>query len=210
MVISLAKKVIVISDTHDNLNALEKLVSTVNISEVDTVIHCGDIVSPFTLGKLLNVFPENIRIFAVLGNNEGEIFKIVEDYKELNRANFRLEKMSMETFINGYKTLIIHGWGTPDNLRGIIHHIGRGGDYKVILYGHIHVPELTMVRYGGGLLTKHFGSLDRAIERVVPLDEIKTVIINPGELGGWLSGEQTYVILEFMGNKKLKILMKKI
>ena len=55
---------------------------------------------------------------------------------------------------------------SPDNLEKL----ASSGKYDVIVYGHTHKPE---TRYSG-----------------------KTLIINPGELGGWLYGKSTIGLLK--------------
>jgi uncharacterized protein len=40
-----------ISDSHDNLNAIRKAVEFFNRKEVKAVLHAGDLVSPFTIWK---------------------------------------------------------------------------------------------------------------------------------------------------------------
>jgi len=38
----------VISDTHDNMENTKKAIELAKSNNVDTIFHCGDIVSPFT------------------------------------------------------------------------------------------------------------------------------------------------------------------
>ncbi|SFF86503.1 hypothetical protein SAMN04488063_0575 [Halopelagius inordinatus] len=56
------------SDTHDNLDLARGAVELFEGDGVDAVIHCGDIVSPFTA----SVFDADFDFHAVRGNNDGE------------------------------------------------------------------------------------------------------------------------------------------
>ncbi len=38
----------ILSDSHDNLDAIKKAVNLLNKKKVDLVIHAGDLISPFT------------------------------------------------------------------------------------------------------------------------------------------------------------------
>ena len=59
----------IISDTHDNLPAIEKAVELFNNKHVELVLHAGDLVSPFTA----RVFKKlNAPFKAVFGNNDGD------------------------------------------------------------------------------------------------------------------------------------------
>ncbi len=59
----------IISDTHDNLPAIQKAVELFNERNVDLVLHAGDFVSPFTARAFKNL---NAPIKAVFGNNDGD------------------------------------------------------------------------------------------------------------------------------------------
>ncbi|WP_336021867.1 metallophosphoesterase family protein [Halobellus salinisoli] len=56
------------SDTHDNLGLAERAVDTFEREGVDAVIHCGDVLAPFTAA----VFDADFDFHAVRGNNDGE------------------------------------------------------------------------------------------------------------------------------------------
>ncbi|MCD6367649.1 MAG: YfcE family phosphodiesterase, partial [Candidatus Aenigmarchaeota archaeon] len=68
-------KILVISDTHDNIPNLEK-VRNISNEEIkpEMVIHCGDIVSPFMIDELSGF---NSDVHVVFGNNDGDVFNLV-------------------------------------------------------------------------------------------------------------------------------------
>jgi len=57
----------IVADTHDNLDVIQEAVDLFS-GEVDAVIHCGDIVAPFSVTP----FDAEFDFYAVRGNNDGE------------------------------------------------------------------------------------------------------------------------------------------
>ena len=67
-------KIGVISDTHDHVETLKKVVDFLN-KNCDLVIHCGDLCSPFSAKALLDL---KIPLYFTFGNNDAEKCKITE------------------------------------------------------------------------------------------------------------------------------------
>jgi putative phosphoesterase len=65
----------VLSDTHDNLSAIEKAVTALNKAGADLVIHLGDYCAPFSLRPLKGLEMDWMGVF---GNNDGEIHGLLE------------------------------------------------------------------------------------------------------------------------------------
>ncbi|MCX6098927.1 MAG: YfcE family phosphodiesterase, partial [Candidatus Bipolaricaulota bacterium] len=59
----------ILSDSHDNLPALARIVERFNAENVDLVLHAGDFVSPFTAIPLSKL---RARLVGVFGNNDGD------------------------------------------------------------------------------------------------------------------------------------------
>ena len=59
----------VVSDTHDDLAAVEAVVSLFDREGVDAVVHCGDFVAPFSVTPF---DVDGVDFYAVRGNNDGE------------------------------------------------------------------------------------------------------------------------------------------
>ena len=59
----------VVSDTHDDLAAVEAAVSLFDREGVDAVVHCGDFVAPFSVTPF---DVDGVDFYAVRGNNDGE------------------------------------------------------------------------------------------------------------------------------------------
>ena len=48
----------IMSDSHDNLDAIKKVVKLFNSKDLDIVIHAGDLISPFTANEFQKLDPE--------------------------------------------------------------------------------------------------------------------------------------------------------
>ena len=57
-----------ISDTHDNIQNIQKATSLFNDKNVSFAIHAGDVVSPEAVGAF-----SRVKLIGVLGNNDLEI-----------------------------------------------------------------------------------------------------------------------------------------
>lgn len=62
-------RIAILSDSHDNLEALSRAVEKIRASGAEAVLHLGDIVSPFTARLLPSLA---LPVHAVYGNNDGE------------------------------------------------------------------------------------------------------------------------------------------
>ena len=69
----------IVSDTHDNLPLVDRAVSFFESQGVDRVIHCGDIVAPFSATPFDS---DAFDFYAVRGNNDGEwaLIDVVEAF----------------------------------------------------------------------------------------------------------------------------------
>ncbi len=60
---------VVISDTHDNLQAIADLISALKGEKFEFVVHAGDIIAPFSMKALAEL---GRKIYFAFGNNDGE------------------------------------------------------------------------------------------------------------------------------------------
>ncbi|KAA0005879.1 MAG: YfcE family phosphodiesterase, partial [Thermoplasmata archaeon] len=70
-------KIGVISDSHDNMEAIKKAVEFFNENDVELVIHAGDIVSPFTADEFKKL---NCDMLLIYGNNDGDKLYLKERF----------------------------------------------------------------------------------------------------------------------------------
>ena len=95
-------KIGIISDTHDQVERIKKAIEILNKENIGLAYHWGDICSPFVL-PLFKDLKCNIK--GILGNNDADIFKLV------NRApeNFSFHDRFFADEFNGKKICLFHG-----------------------------------------------------------------------------------------------------
>ncbi len=145
----------VVSDTHDNVDKIEKIVNFFNERKVDVVLHAGDIISPFAAAKFNNL---NMEFIAIFGNNDGEIFGLKDTLKYKIFPDPHIFK------IENIKIVITHK-------KELVESLEKSGDYDIVVYGHTHKHEARK--------------------------ENKTIVVNPGEGCGYLTGRATVSIIDY-------------
>ena len=154
----------VMSDSHDNLEKVSKALKVFSGKEINLLIHLGDIISPFTLIRILEFFPKSI---IVLGNNDGD--KIL--LKELaSKAGATIKNNIHEITIAQRKLLLIHGFGPKQLTKQLATALAKQGNYDAVLYGHTHEVDVRKIN--------------------------NTLLLNPGEVFGFLSGKSTIALLD--------------
>lgn len=101
-------KVGIVSDTHDNLDLARKAVDFFEDQNCELVIHCGDMVAPFTA----EVFDREFEFHAVRGNNDGEwnLKQVVEEFGNFYNNIAELEAGNLELCVyHGTEEEIVEG-----------------------------------------------------------------------------------------------------
>jgi uncharacterized protein len=115
----------IISDTHDNLPAVERAVNFFNKQKVSFVLHAGDYVAPFTIAYINKLFCDWRGVF---GNNDGE-------QNGLTRASAgRIIGGILRVELSGKKIVMAHD-------RAMIDLKKEKAD--IIICGHTHKPEIS-------------------------------------------------------------------
>ena len=117
-------KIGVISDTHipSRTKTLPPEIFTL-FKDVNSIIHCGDIVSEDVLIELNSIAP----VIGVKGNMDpGEI---------------TLPKEQVILINNTITACVAHGSGSPFGLRDKLYKVFTKNKPHIILYGHSHIPE---------------------------------------------------------------------
>jgi putative phosphoesterase len=122
-------KIGIMSDTHDRLENVEKIVSRFKAAAVGAVFHCGDFCSPFVARKMVAL--EGIPFYAVRGNNDGDITFLNTTFAKLGPIKEPYQKVEIE----GKKILLLHGHAIPEDC---ITDIAKGGRFDIVVYGHYH------------------------------------------------------------------------
>ena len=148
----------IMSDTHDNLLAIELAVRQLREKGVGIILHAGDIVAPFVVPILAK---SGARVYAVYGNNDGERAGLRKKFKDIGE----LQGEVAEVDIGGKKAAIYHGAE-----RAISEALICCGSYDIVALGHSHTP----------LIEKRG----------------RTLVVNPGECCGYLSGKRTVALVD--------------
>jgi len=147
-----------ISDTHDNLDAITKAVNFFNDRKVSLVLHAGDHIAPFTVRGWKNL---NCPFIGVFGNNDGDRKGLMRSFSELGCELKEVAELSHE----GKKIALYHG-----TISEITSALVSCAENDLVVRGHTHVPEIKQ--------------------------EGKTLVINPGEACGYLTGKKTVCLLD--------------
>lgn len=143
----------VISDSHDQIHQLEKVVDKLNAHNVELVIHCGDWVSPFTLVYLKAL---KAPIKGIFGNNDGDKIRHRQLAQHL-QLNIQVEERFLQLKVDNKNIAVIHG-EDPEIVKALV----TCGNYDLVLHGHTHQPIKT---YHQQTLSLNPGSL---LEKTTP------------------------------------------
>lgn len=113
----------VVSDTHDNAQYVEAAVELFS-GTADAVVHCGDVVAPFSASP----FDADFEFYAVRGNNDGE-WALADAVRSFGTY---LGEMGELTF-GGTSFAVYHGTSEP-----IVDALVDCGRYDYVLRGHTH------------------------------------------------------------------------
>ncbi|MFB6136075.1 MAG: YfcE family phosphodiesterase [Halobacteriaceae archaeon] len=119
----------VVSDTHDNVAAAEAAADAFAHRDVETVVHCGDVVAPPTVSAF-----EGFDLHAVLGNNDGEVRGLDAAIDGLSEGS-ELHGRFADLELGGARFAVLHG----ESLAEVA--AVAGGDYEFVCYGHHHERE---------------------------------------------------------------------
>ena len=115
----------VVSDTHNNLKNVRKIVDIFNESEVERVIHTGDISQKKTLDLLSNL---NANLFGVYGNNDqGELHHLEA---AADGHGFYFTQPPLKLIWYNQKIVVVHD---PLELELV-----DVTEFDVVLHGHTH------------------------------------------------------------------------
>jgi len=155
----------IMSDTHDRLPLVDKAVKKLEEEKVDLVLHAGDYISPFVIPHFK---PFKGKFIGVFGNNDGD-----HEFLKRRFSEFGLEIRGVfaEVKVDGLRIALLHGGepGSPPGASELLKSLVESECYDVVIHGHVHDAKA----YKKG----------------------KTLIINPGEVCGYLTGKSTIAVL---------------
>lgn len=120
-------KIGVISDTHDNRDAILKAIYIFNEEKVDLVLHAGDHIAPFTLNWYKDL---KSKMIGVKGNLDAEYGLLNSKYVEFGWEFYRF---STKLSVHKKKIILLHG-EDENIIDGLIH----SKEYDIIIRGHLH------------------------------------------------------------------------
>jgi putative phosphoesterase len=131
-------KIGIISDTHDNQNAIKKALTIFNQEQVEYIFHCGDFIAPFSVKPFLE---SNLPVRLCFGNNDGEKVRI----KQLatSQENCLLDEIILLEEINGKKIAMTHG-----HYPNVLDMALTSGRFDIVLSGHLHMKEIKKLSNG--------------------------------------------------------------
>lgn len=150
----------IISDTHDRLNAIGRMVERLNHLGVELVLHAGDFVSPFVLPRL---FALQAPIVGVFGNNDGD--RALLSRRAAERERFDLQREFEVLNLDGATLLLTHNLDAA-----LLERIVKSERFDVVARGHTHRAEVSWHE--------------------------KTLVVNPGEVCGYVTGRSTFAVLD--------------
>jgi hypothetical protein len=172
----------ILSDTHDNLDAVRLAVQLFRDAGCSLLIHAGDFVAPFAARELGKA---GIPVQAVYGNCDGEkhgLADAIAPFGAIQDAPLILQHAGLSILVThsaAWKSVRRGEYdaGGPGvslgvSLRRTRSWIETTGKYDVVIFGHTHKPEVGR--------------------------EGRTLVINPGEACGWLTGRKTVALLDPM------------
>ncbi|AWB27362.1 metallophosphoesterase [Halococcoides cellulosivorans] len=118
----------IVSDTHDDLSAVDQAVETFESRGVDTVIHCGDIVAPFAATP----FDRSFAFHAVRGNNDGE-WALAQTIDAFGTYHGEFAHLTLDD----REFAVYHGTSEP-----IVEALLASGAYDYVCRGHTHERTL--------------------------------------------------------------------
>ncbi len=160
---------IILSDTHDNMPVIKKLVEIINSKYKGDkiIIHLGDMISPFAARYLVENLEDVTRGVFVFGNNDGD--KILLS-KILGKAGWEIYNGPSIIEIFNKKVLVMHGFNGPEHTAMIADSLSQAENVDAVFYGHTHRLDYRIIK--------------------------GKIIVNPGEVCGYLTGKSTFIVLD--------------
>lgn len=116
-------KIGIVSDTHDNREVIDAATDYFE-DTVEAVIHCGDVVAPFSVTP----FDADYDFYVVRGNNDGE-WNLQDAVRSFGVYLGEFGKLSL----GGASVAVYHGTSPA-----IVDALVASGQYDYVLHGHSH------------------------------------------------------------------------
>lgn len=124
----------IISDSHDNINAIRKAVELFNGKKVKAVLHAGDLVSPFTARAFKEL---ESKLYFVFGNNDGDKVTLTKRFEEIGATSCG---DFGDLIIDGLHIALLHGTNEI-----FVKALAKSGEFDVVVRGHTHEPDVKII-----------------------------------------------------------------
>ncbi len=121
----------IISDTHDNVAAVEAAVETFSDAGVEAIVHCGDVIAPPVIP-----FYEGFEFHLVFGNNDGEEVGLRSAVADLSPSGHCHGRFAVIEF-DGVRLAALHGEDLAE-----VNRYADSGAFDYVCYGHHHESRL--------------------------------------------------------------------
>ena len=123
-------EIAILSDSHDHIWNLEKVLKQIK-GKAEAIIHCGDIIAPFTVELLASA---HLSTYICFGNNVDQ-----DQMAVIKKANDKFEwvpiaKENGEISLDNRKIAFCH-------YPKIAELLAKSGAYDAVFYGHTHLAE---------------------------------------------------------------------
>ena len=127
-------KIGILSDSHDHVDNLRRVLDRLREEEVEAAIHCGDYCAPFVLNELDQL---GVPVHGVFGNVDGDRHLMTRlTYTELERVHLHGEVAELE--LGGRRIGVNH---YPVLAEGL----AATGRFDLVAHGHTHEARSTTV-----------------------------------------------------------------
>ena len=124
-------KIGIISDTHDDIENVQRAIEIFNTERVEYVIHAGDYIFP---GIVIEFKKLNAKLIGVLGNNDGEKVHLLKNFLNIGGE---LKGEIGEIELDGLSFGIYHGTD-----KEVKEKLVNSRKYDIIISGHTHRLEM--------------------------------------------------------------------
>jgi len=125
-------RVAILSDIHDHIWHLQAALNFIAEDDVEAMVCCGDLCSPFVMARMGEEFKGDIHL--VFGNNDADTFHITQlahGFGERVKLYGELAKFEL----GGLKFAVNH-------YPAIARELGAAGNFDVVCFGHNHLREV--------------------------------------------------------------------
>ena len=155
----------VVSDTHNNLKNVGRIVALFNEAGVTRVVHTGDITQAKTLDAFAGL---HAPLFGVFGNNDAERESLE---RAIRSHGFVFQDPPLECIWHGRRIVVVHD---PLDLESL-----PDARHDLALHGHTHLYRLTRtgdrLEFNPGECTGHLAGYNAV--GIVDLESLQTELI---------------------------------